>query len=65
MSKDGLDMLLKRGPAPCCTPGCNARWTKEGASLDVDFKRQMDRFFRLQESRKATENADSYFVDEN
>jgi hypothetical protein len=39
-------MLGKKKEEKCPMAGCSRKWTRESSSEDVEFKHEMERFFR-------------------
>jgi hypothetical protein len=50
VSKLAYDDMMKRStrnPSKCPIFGCKAYWNLDSGSVDKDFQRTMDRFFRV------------------
>mmetsp|Transcript_14874 Transcript_14874/g.24611 ORF Transcript_14874/g.24611 Transcript_14874/m.24611 type:complete len:248 (-) Transcript_14874:308-1051(-) len=47
ISMTGLNEMCRMRKFDCPVAGCRAKWTKAHSSIDVDFQKRMQRFFRV------------------
>ena len=52
----------RSGQVKCPIAGCNASWTKAGASVDKELQYRMERYYRLQKMTSSTAEMHATFI---